>query len=417
MENKPQNVFEKLDKQGKQIDDIATKLEGISVSDLYALAKRTWDYGDFETAQKYYNHISLLRPLDWEAPFYASLCNFGGYHNIIFWATVPEQKEKIIVSTIEYINRLEMDIDKKELEMSKCIDIIKSELSSTKNHYFNYKDNYDSHKESFIYTLEDLFINIYSKVNDLKYNCVKDFKVFLADNLLEIIYKTLKITANISKDKYNELIEVSLNKLKYDYEELKMKHKVSEEEKRNIKLKGKLYCEYNDKVISKRIFRNRIILGMSSTLLSIASMIIGFLCSWFFIIPFVFPFLYGSIILIMAFLQKERVYCYSQFCMNRKRTRLTSNNDITVEDCHSFVKIYSFVGWYLSLLSLGFTAVGLFTIDKINIVYKYILLSTTIILIIIIFLSFFCITRYNSDKMIYMYLYNGKFYPCDKEYN
>lgn len=43
MENKPQNVFEKLDKQGEQIDDISSKLEGISINDLYALAKRTWD--------------------------------------------------------------------------------------------------------------------------------------------------------------------------------------------------------------------------------------------------------------------------------------------------------------------------------------------------------------------------------------
>ena len=57
MENKPQNVFEKLDKQGEQIDDISSKLEGISINDLYALAKRTWDYGDFQTAQKYYNQF------------------------------------------------------------------------------------------------------------------------------------------------------------------------------------------------------------------------------------------------------------------------------------------------------------------------------------------------------------------------
>ena len=62
MENKPQNVFEKLDKQGEQIEDISQRLEGISINDLYALAKRTWDYGDYQTAQKYYNHISLLKP-------------------------------------------------------------------------------------------------------------------------------------------------------------------------------------------------------------------------------------------------------------------------------------------------------------------------------------------------------------------
>ena len=126
MENKPQNVFKKLDKQGEQIEDISQRLEGISINDLYALAKRTWDYGDYQTAQKYYNHISLLKPLDWEAPLYASLCNFKGYHDMFFWTKVPEQTEKIIVSTIKYIYSLDLDNDKKESEMSRCIEIIKS---------------------------------------------------------------------------------------------------------------------------------------------------------------------------------------------------------------------------------------------------------------------------------------------------
>ena len=77
------NVFEKIEHQGDTIDQIATKLEGISIQDLYALAKRTWDYKDYEMAQKYYNHISLLNPLDWEAPFYASLCGEMGRDEIV----------------------------------------------------------------------------------------------------------------------------------------------------------------------------------------------------------------------------------------------------------------------------------------------------------------------------------------------
>lgn len=56
----PQNLFEKLDKKGEQIEDISQRLEGISTNDLYVLAKRIWDYDNFQTAQKYYNHISLL---------------------------------------------------------------------------------------------------------------------------------------------------------------------------------------------------------------------------------------------------------------------------------------------------------------------------------------------------------------------
>lgn len=116
MENKPQNVLEMLDNQGEKVEDISKKLEGISINDLYALAKRTWDYGDYQTAQKYFNHISLLRPLDWEAPLYASLCNFNGYHNMFFFTKVPEQVEKIIISTIKYINNLDFEHVKKNLK-------------------------------------------------------------------------------------------------------------------------------------------------------------------------------------------------------------------------------------------------------------------------------------------------------------
>ena len=115
MSEENKSVFSKLDEQSEKIDDISKKLEGISINDLYALAKRTWDYGDFQTAQKYYNHISLLRPLDWEAPLYASLCNFKGYHDMYFWAKVPEQIKPIIVSTIKYIYGLNLPIDKKEI--------------------------------------------------------------------------------------------------------------------------------------------------------------------------------------------------------------------------------------------------------------------------------------------------------------
>ena len=59
MENKPQTVFEKIDKQDEKLDDIALKLDGMNVDDLYALAKRTWNYGDFETAKKYYTYIVI----------------------------------------------------------------------------------------------------------------------------------------------------------------------------------------------------------------------------------------------------------------------------------------------------------------------------------------------------------------------
>ena len=248
MENKPQNVFEKLDKQGEQIDDISSKLEGISINDLYALAKRTWDYGDFQTAQKYYNHISLLKPLDWEAPLYASLCNFKGYHDMFFWTKVPEQVEKIIVSTIKYINNLELDLEKKEKEMSKCVEIIKDEMLRTKDHYFKYKKEYDDADSDYIYILEEYFINVYNDIKDIELKAIKDFNIVVAENCLSLIETTKKISSKISKDVYEELIGVSSKIFSIDFNKIveenktvaKPKNDFSLDEINEIKLKGKM---------------------------------------------------------------------------------------------------------------------------------------------------------------------------------
>ena len=97
----------------EKIDDISSKLEGISIEDLYVLVKRTWDYDDYQTVQKYYNYISLLRPLDWKAPLYASLCNFRGSHQVDFWEYGLNQASKVLISTINYINNLNKSIDEK----------------------------------------------------------------------------------------------------------------------------------------------------------------------------------------------------------------------------------------------------------------------------------------------------------------
>lgn len=314
MENKPQNVFEKLDKQGEQIDDISSKLEGISINDLYALAKRTWDYGDFQTAQKYYNHISLLKPLDWEAPLYASLCNFKGYHDMFFWTKTPEQVEKIIVSTIKYINNLELDSDKKEIEMSKCIEIIKTEMLRTKDHYFKYKKEYDDTDSDYIYVLEEYFINTYNEIKDIELKAIKVFNMSLAENCLSLIETTKKITSKISKDVYEELIGVSSNSFDVDFDKIveenkavaKPKNDLSLDKIKEIKLKGKMYFEYNDKVISKRHFKNKIIFSSILILLSLAGIVSSFLSKTWLSLIYILPLLYGFYLICAGFTTRRK---------------------------------------------------------------------------------------------------------------
>ena len=106
------NIFGKIDNQNELINQVAEKLNGISIKDLYALARRTWQYQDYEMAQKYYNHISLLNPMDWEAPFCASLCGEMGRDIVSEWEHKPSTVFGYYKSTVYYL--LGIDLADKE---------------------------------------------------------------------------------------------------------------------------------------------------------------------------------------------------------------------------------------------------------------------------------------------------------------
>lgn len=214
-QNKPNSVFEKLDSQGDKIKDISSKLEGISIDNLYILAKRTWDYGDYQTAQKYYNHISLLRLLDWEAPLYASLCNFKGYVDVYFLIKIPEQEEKIFVSTINYINKLNLDENVKASEMARCLKIICDSITQNSGIYFKNKQIIDSVDGSYIFKLENYLINMYQELKKVNVDCVNEFRVFLVEECLMLAEKTKKISGKLTKELCIEFLNATSKK--YDF--------------------------------------------------------------------------------------------------------------------------------------------------------------------------------------------------------
>lgn len=422
MENKPQNVFEKLDKQGEQIEDISQKLEGISINDLYALAKRTWDYGDYQTAQKYYNHISLLKPLDWEAPLYASLCNFKGYHDMFFWTKVPEQVEKIIVSTIKYINNLELDFDKKEKEMSRCVEIIKNEMLRTKDHYFKYKKEYDDADSDYIYILEEYFINVYNDIKDIELKSIKDFNIALAENCLSLIELTKKLSSKISKNLYQELIGISSKSFEIDFDKVVEENKViakprndlSLEEIKEIKLKGKMYFEYNDKVISNRSFNRNILLGSIFLMISIAGVVISFLGKWYWMFAFVFTLFYGALLMIKALSQKEKIKCSSLLSGHRVKNRLTSDGNVTQDNKFNFIRFIAFLGLYLVMFVGIFMGIFTLTGKEIStLALAFVILDA--LNMIVYFISIKGINEHHSKfNGTYSYLYNGKYYKFDR---
>ena len=423
MENKPQNVFEKLDKQGEQIEDISQRLEGISINDLYALAKRTWDYGDFQTAQKYYNHISLLKPLDWEAPLYASLCNFKGYHDMFFWTKVPEQTEKIIISTIRYINSLELDSDKKESEMSKCIEIIEDNMLKTKDHYFKYKKEYDDTDSDYIYVLEEYFLNVYNEIKNVELKAIKVFNISLVENCLSLIESTKKISSKISKDVYEELIGASSKSFSIDFDKIveenkaaaKPKNDLSLEEIKEIKLKGKMYFEYNDKVISKRINKSNLILGALIAMVSASGVVVSILGKWYWLFPFIFPLIFGVLLVVKAFVQKDKIKCSSLLNAHREKNRLTSDGNVVSEKRFSIMGIFAFLMNQLTIWVGIMIAIFALSANDGN-VYALPLLIVVIADCILSYVGYIKTSNEYHSRLDgkYSYYYNGKYYKFDR---
>ena len=423
MENKPQNVFEKLDKQGEQIEDISQRLEGISINDLYALAKRTWDYGDFQTAQKYYNHISLLKPLDWEAPLYASLCNFKGYHDMFFWTKVPEQTEKIIISTIRYINSLELDSDKKESEMSRCIEIIEDNMLKTKDHYFKYKKEYDDTDSDYIYVLEEYFLNVYNEIKNVELKAIKDFNISLVENCLSLIESTKKISSKISKDVYEELIGVSSKSFSIDFDKIveenkaaaKPKNDLSLEEIKEIKLKGKMYFEYNDKVISKRINKSNLILGALIAMVSATGVVVSILGKWYWLFPFIFPLIFGVLLVVKAFIQKDKIKCSSLLNAHREKNRLTSDGNVVSEKRFSIMGLFAFLMNQLTIWVGIMIAIFALSANDGN-VYALPLLIVVIADCILSYVGYIKTSNEYHSRLNgkYSYYYNGKYYKFDR---
>lgn len=80
-----ESVFGKLEKQGKEISDLSSKFSDMDVEDLYKIAKSHFDAENYDVAKQYYEHICLLKPLDWKAPFYLGLCKSKGNFTVYEW--------------------------------------------------------------------------------------------------------------------------------------------------------------------------------------------------------------------------------------------------------------------------------------------------------------------------------------------
>ena len=266
-----ENLFEKLNKQSETIDQVAEKLDGVSITDLYALAKRTWDYRDYEMAQKYYNHISLLSPLEWEAPFRASLCGCLGVEEVSLWDRRPKTIVEYYQSIIKYTHSRDLSQEQKIQAFIQATEIIVDVIREYIRIYLipDNRESFDAHAPAFKRNIQKSFVAILKTIDEYAYEEALQIKESICKELAEFIELHCQgdKSITISKEDFEIFVYPYNNRIEYTeniYEE------INAENEKEIKLKGKCYLVYKDKVVERRYRRKNVVFG---SLLIVASIV------------------------------------------------------------------------------------------------------------------------------------------------
>lgn len=132
-----ETVFDKLDKQGKDISDLTAKFSDMEIDDLYAAADKAYREKNYAAATKYYEQLCVLRPKDWKPPFYVGLCKyFGSWDNNYFWKFVVKHLNSIYVTALLSIASLDCSDEEKNNYVKEVMNIV------TKG-YNQFNENYE----------------------------------------------------------------------------------------------------------------------------------------------------------------------------------------------------------------------------------------------------------------------------------
>lgn len=246
----------------------------------------------------------------------------------------------------------------------------------------------------------------------------------LAENCLSLIETTKKISSKISKDVYEELIGISSKIFSIDFDKIveenktiaKPKNDLSLDEIKEIKLKGKMYFEYNDKVISKRHFKNKIIFSSILILLSLAGIVSSFLSKTWLSLIYILPLLYDFYLISAGFTQKERIKCNSLFSPSREYNRLTSDGNIVTEHKVNIIEIVFGIG-SVALIGLGiFFFILIFKYEELDLTLRIILMILTVLDAVVYYLAYLKFSNEYHSKFngTYSYLYKDKYYKFDR---
>ena len=271
----PENLFEKVDRQSEKINLVAGKLEGVSIEELYALAKRTWDYKDYDMAQKYYNHISLLQPLDWKAPYCASLCGCMGPLQVDLWDRRPKTAYRYYESTVDYIQSRSLPETEKSQEVLQATDIILSVFREYIDIYLISKNrkSFDECAPEFKQELQKAFICVIKKLDAFESGLLQEKQKEACYVLGDFLEKYCQADKSIvvAKEDFEKYIHPLYPHIQYD------ENLFSEPDPNRIaeiKLRGRCYLEYKDKVIAERRVKKNAIFAILLFAATLPTMII-----------------------------------------------------------------------------------------------------------------------------------------------
>ena len=188
-----ESAFGMLNKQGQEISELSSKFSDMDINDLYESAKRHYQSENYATALKYYEHICLLRPLDWKAAFYTGLCKTRGNYSVYEWVyKVFPSAARVYFIALAQIKELKDDNERNEAFnevydsavvygrrcLNNFVEHIKKENEKSKFKIFE-------EEMSFIYALQEFIIKLIKNTIE---NCFYDkYKSQLAEILLNTI--------------------------------------------------------------------------------------------------------------------------------------------------------------------------------------------------------------------------------------
>ena len=206
-----ESVFEKLDRQGKDLSDLSSKFSEMDVESLYAAAEKAFKEKNPNAALKYYEQLCLLKPNDWKPPFYVGVCkSFGTWERDYYYTSVIYMQRRITTSALASILKAGTNKEQKEKDVEEVGNIA---IKDCRTYVRNYKETIygDKYLKKFYKYIYDIQINIAETAKAFEpfkdYDAYKEIMNKIAESFCESIQLAEdKCDSEISEELFLALI-------------------------------------------------------------------------------------------------------------------------------------------------------------------------------------------------------------------